>query len=145
MLSKYLAVVSLVERLHRQFLDLVKSELDGLRIDDINNVQGMLLFNIGEARMAVGEVMLRGCYLGSNVSYSIKRLVENGYLAQERAALDPCTVDPKRDANCGTDWIKYIATTWRCWVRRQSPARISKRRMLPCTCSSTSGPAQATW
>ena len=88
MLSKYLAVVSLVERLHRQFLDLVKSELDGLRIDDINNVQGMLLFNIGEARMAVGEVMLRGCYLGSNVSYSIKRLVENGYLAQERAVHD---------------------------------------------------------
>jgi len=88
MLSEYLEMVSLVERLHRQFLELVKSELDGLRIDDINNVQGMMLFNIGEARMTVGEIMLRGCYLGSNVSYNIKKLVEHGYLAQERSVHD---------------------------------------------------------
>jgi len=88
MLSEYLEMVSLVERLHRQFLELVKLELDGLRIDDINNVQGMMLFNIGDARMTVGEVMLRGCYLGSNVSYNIKKMVENGYLAQERSVHD---------------------------------------------------------
>jgi DNA-binding MarR family transcriptional regulator len=88
MLSEYLEMVSLVERLHRRFLDVVKLELDGLRIDDINNVQGMMLFNIGEARMTVGEVMLRGCYLGSNVSYNIKKMVENGYLAQERSVHD---------------------------------------------------------
>jgi DNA-binding MarR family transcriptional regulator len=99
MLSEYLEMVSLVERLHRQFLELVKLELDGLRIDDINNVQGMMLFNIGDARMTVGEVMLRGCYLGSNVSYNIKKMVENGYLAQERSVHDrrssPCAVDRK--------------------------------------------------
>src|SRR5437588_1458536 len=81
----YLEVISLVERLHRQFLEVVKLELEGLRVHDINNVQAMMLFNIGDAEMTVGELTLRGCYLGSNVSYNVKKLVENGYLAHERS------------------------------------------------------------
>jgi len=68
MTNGYLEVISLIERLHRHFLEVVKLELDGLRIDDINinNVQGVMLFNIGDAEMTVGELTLRGCYLGSN-------------------------------------------------------------------------------
>jgi DNA-binding MarR family transcriptional regulator len=66
----------------------VKLELDGLGIHDINNVQGLMLFNIGDAEMTVGELTLRGCYLGSNVSYNVKKMVENGYLAQERSVHD---------------------------------------------------------
>jgi DNA-binding MarR family transcriptional regulator len=84
----YFKVISLVERLHRQFLELVKLELDGLGIHDINNVQGMMLFSIGDAEMTVGELTLRGCYLGSNVSYNVKKMVENGYLVQERSLHD---------------------------------------------------------
>src|ERR1700748_1250268 len=82
----YLNVISLIERLHRQFLEVVKLELDGMGIRDINNVQAMVLFNIGDAEMTVGELTLRGCYLGSNVSYNVKKMVENGYLIQERSA-----------------------------------------------------------
>ena len=84
----YLEVISLVERLHRHFLEVVKLELDGLGIHDINNVQGLMLFNIGDAEMTVGELTLRGCYLGSNVSYNVKKMVENGYLSQERSVHD---------------------------------------------------------
>src|ERR1043166_4036921 len=84
----YLEVISLVERLHRHFLEVVKLELEGLGIRDINNVQGMMLFNIGDAEMTVGELTWRGCYLGSNVSYNVKKLVEAGYLAQERSLHD---------------------------------------------------------
>src|ERR1700726_785723 len=84
----YLETISLIERLHRHFLEVVTLELDGLRIDDINNVQGMMLFNIGDAEMTVGELTLRGCYLGSNVSYNLRKLVENGYLMQERSVHD---------------------------------------------------------
>jgi DNA-binding MarR family transcriptional regulator len=84
----YFKVISLVERLHRQFLELVKLELDGLGIHDINNVQGMMLFSIGDAEMTVGELTLRGCYLGSNVSYNVKKMVENGYLTQQRSLYD---------------------------------------------------------
>jgi len=88
MTSAYLEVISLVERLHRHFLEVVKLELEGLGIHDINNVQGMMLFNIGDAEMTVGELTLRGCYLGSNVSYNVKKMVENGYLAQHRSLHD---------------------------------------------------------
>ena len=86
--SAYLEVISLVERLHRHFLEVVKLELEGLGIYDINNVQGMMLFNIGEAEMTIGELTLRGCYLGSNVSYNVKKMVENGYLTQQRSLHD---------------------------------------------------------
>jgi DNA-binding MarR family transcriptional regulator len=88
MKNGYLEVISLIERLHRHFLEVVKLELDGLGIHDINNVQGMMLFNIGDAEMTVGELTLRGCYLGSNVSYNLKKMVENGYLVQERSVHD---------------------------------------------------------
>jgi DNA-binding MarR family transcriptional regulator len=88
MINGYLEVISLVERLHRHFLEVVKLELDGLGIHDINNVQGLMLFNIGDAEMTVGELTLRGCYLGSNVSYNVKKMVENGYLAHERSVHD---------------------------------------------------------
>ena len=88
MSNRYLEVISLVERLHRHFLEVVKLELDGLRIHDINNVQGMMLFNIGDAEMTVGELTLRGCYLGSNVSYNVKKMVEMGYLHHARSRID---------------------------------------------------------
>ncbi|HEX4185535.1 MAG TPA: winged helix DNA-binding protein [Roseiarcus sp.] len=88
MTNAYFEVISLIERLHRHFLEVVKLELEGLGIHDINNVQGMMLFNIGDAEMTVGELTLRGCYLGSNVSYNVKKMVENGYLVQERSLHD---------------------------------------------------------
>ena len=88
MSNAYLDVISLIERLHRHFLEVVKLELEGLGIHDINNVQGMMLFNIGDAEMTVGELTLRGCYLGSNVSYNVKKLVEMGYLHHARSRID---------------------------------------------------------
>jgi DNA-binding MarR family transcriptional regulator len=88
MTNGYLEVIALIERLHRHFLEVVTLELDGLTIHDINNVQGLMLFNIGDAEMTVGELTLRGCYLGSNVSYNVKKMVENGYLEQERSVHD---------------------------------------------------------
>src|ERR1700746_4201124 len=88
MTDEYLQAISLIERTHRQFLEIVELELDGLGIRDINNVQAMMLFNIGDAEMTVGELTTRGCYLGSNVSYNLKKLVENGYLVQERSVHD---------------------------------------------------------
>jgi DNA-binding MarR family transcriptional regulator len=90
--NPYLEVISLVERLHRQFLEVVKLELEGLGIHDINNVQAMMLFNIGDAEMTVGELTLRGCYLGSNVSYNVKKMVGNKYLAHERSVDDRRTI-----------------------------------------------------
>ena len=95
MAEEYLQTISLIERTHRQFMEIVKLELDGLHIRDINNVQALMLFNIGDAEMTVGELTSRGCYLGSNVSYNVKKLVENGYIAQERSEHDRRAVHVK--------------------------------------------------
>jgi DNA-binding MarR family transcriptional regulator len=86
--SDYAETISLIERLHRRFLDVLRVELDRLGIADINNAQGLLLANIGRQEVSVGELMSRGYYLGSNVTYNLKRLVETGYVAQERSQRD---------------------------------------------------------
>jgi DNA-binding MarR family transcriptional regulator len=84
----YQNVIFLVERLHRHFLEVVKVELDRLGTEDINNVQALILFNIGEEELTVGELTNRGYYLGSNVSYNVKKMVENEYLVHERSTHD---------------------------------------------------------
>ena len=88
MYGAYVEAISLIERVHRHFLETVRLELDGLGIRDINNVQGLLLFNIGDAEMTISELTRRGFYLGANGSYHLKKMVENGYLVQERSAHD---------------------------------------------------------
>jgi DNA-binding MarR family transcriptional regulator len=86
--TPYYEAIQLIERLHRQFLDVLKLELDRKGIQDINNVQSMILYNIGDDELTVGELTIRGYYLGSNVSYNVKKMVENGYLVQERSVHD---------------------------------------------------------
>jgi DNA-binding MarR family transcriptional regulator len=86
--QSYLETIRLIERLHRRFLDVIKTELDRLGIEDINNVQTLILSNISNEQLTVGELTARGYYLGSNVSYNVKKLVENGYLNQERSPHD---------------------------------------------------------
>jgi len=86
--QSYLDTIRLIERLHRRFLDVIKTELDRLGIEDINNVQSLILSNISSEQLTVGELTARGYYLGSNVSYNVKKLVENGYLNQERSPHD---------------------------------------------------------
>lgn len=86
--TPYYDSIQLIERLHRHFLDVLKVELDKKGIQDINNVQCMILYNVGEEEMTVGELTIRGYYLGSNVSYNVKKMVENEYLVQERSVHD---------------------------------------------------------
>jgi len=84
----YYDAINLIERLHRQFMDVLSTELERAGIHDINNVQAMILHNIGTEDLTVGELTIRGYYLGSNVSYNLKKMVENGYIAQERSLHD---------------------------------------------------------
>ena len=74
----YLETLNLVERLHRQLLDVIKDELDRRDEREINSVQALLLFNVGDQELTAGELRTRGHYLGSNVSYNLKKLVEGG-------------------------------------------------------------------
>jgi DNA-binding MarR family transcriptional regulator len=100
----YLETIALVERLHRECLEVIKADLDRHAIRDLNNVQALILFNIGGDELTVGELTARGYYLGSNVSYNVKKLVENDYLIQQRSAHDRRAVNvrlsPKGLAIC---------------------------------------------
>jgi len=84
----YFNIVRLIERLHRHFLDVLRTELRRMDVEDINAVQALLLYNIGEAEVVIRDLKDRGYYHGSNVSYNIKKLTEFDYLMQERCAHD---------------------------------------------------------
>ena len=71
----YLESLTLVERLHRRLLDVIKDEFERRNRDDVNSVQALLLYNIGDAELSASELRTRGYYLGSNVSYNVKKLV----------------------------------------------------------------------
>ncbi|WP_205042159.1 transcriptional regulator LdtR [Rhodoligotrophos defluvii] len=90
--SSYLESLSLIERLHRRLLDVVKDEFERTGEQEINAVQAMLLFNIGDSELTAGELRSRGHYLGSNVSYNLKKLVEAGYINHQRSSADKRSV-----------------------------------------------------
>jgi DNA-binding MarR family transcriptional regulator len=87
-LAGYLDNLALIERLHRLLLDVIKDEFERLAILEINSVQALLLFNIGENEVTAGELKSRGYYQGSNVSYNLKKLVELGYMHHQRSEID---------------------------------------------------------
>ena len=84
----YMEALTLVERLHRRLLDVIKDEFDRAGRSDVNAVQALLLFNIGDSELTAGELRTRGYYLGSNVSYNLKKLVEMGYIHHQRSRMD---------------------------------------------------------
>ena len=84
----YLDALTLVERLHRRLLDVIKDEFDRKSRSDVNSVQALLLFNIGDAELTAGELRTRGYYLGSNVSYNLKKLVDGGFVRHQRSRVD---------------------------------------------------------
>jgi DNA-binding MarR family transcriptional regulator len=102
----YLESLTLVERLHRRLLDVIKDEFDRRGRADINSVQALLLYNIGDKELTAGELRTRGYYLGSNVSYNLKKLVETGFLDHQRSRIDRRSVRIKL-----TDKGREVRTT----------------------------------
>ena len=87
-MASYLDALTLVERLHRLLLDVIKDEFERLGLLEINPVQALLLFNVGDHEVTAGELKTRGYYQGSNVSYNLKKLVDAGYMHHERSEID---------------------------------------------------------
>ncbi|GLS43084.1 transcriptional regulator LdtR [Methylobacterium brachythecii] len=86
--GSYLEALHLVERLHRRLLDVIKDEFERRGREDVNSVQALLLYNIGDKELTASELRSKGYYLGSNVSYNVKKLVEAGFLHHARSKLD---------------------------------------------------------
>jgi len=87
-LSCYLESIGLFERLHRLMLDVIKDEFERLRIQEVNPVQALLLFNVADNEVTAGELRSRGYYQGSNVSYNLRKLVDLGYMHHQRSEVD---------------------------------------------------------
>ena len=108
---RYLECLNLVERLHRQLLDVIKDELDRRGEREVNSVQALLLFNIGDQELTAGELRTRGHYLGSNVSYNLKKLVEMGFLDHQRSRVDRRSVRIKL-TDKGRDVFDIVETLY---------------------------------
>ena len=87
-MTGYLEALALVERLHRLLLDVIKDEFERVGVLEINAVQALLLFNIGDNEVTAGELKSRGYYQGSNVSYNLKKMVDMGYMHHQRCEID---------------------------------------------------------
>lgn len=129
----YYEAVLLIERVHRHFLEVIKTDLDHAGIQDINNIQTLILYNIGVDEMTVGELTARGYYLGSNVSYNVKKMVENGYLVQERSPHDRRSVRIKLSPK-GLDLHKRVSES----LDRQK-ASLDKAQISPEELTQTCG------
>ena len=112
----YLEALTLIERLHRRLLDVIKDEFDRKGRADINAVQALLLFNIGDKELTAGELCTRGYYLGSNVSYNLKKLVEMGFLDHQRSRVDRRSVRIKLTEK-GSDVCETVRALYEKHVR----------------------------
>ncbi len=88
MKHRYLEAVALIDRAHRRLLEVVKAEFERHGRKDINPVQALLIYNIGDEELSAGELKARGYYQGSNVSYNLKKLVQGGYVSHQRSETD---------------------------------------------------------
>ena len=77
-----LELPGLIDRLHRRYLDVLRSELTRRHITDISASQVMMLVTIGNDEISVRHLIERGYYLGSNSSYNLKHLVAAGYVTR---------------------------------------------------------------
>ena len=119
-LSEYRRALSLVERLHRQLLDVVNDDLDRAGHDDLTPVQALLIFNIGDAEWSAGELKSRGFYLGSNVSYNLKKLHELGYVESGKSLYDKRQIR-LRLTQAGSDLRKQLDTMFQRHAATLSP------------------------
>jgi len=87
-MNSYLDSLTLVERLHRLLLDVIKDEFERVGMLEINAVQALLVFNVGDNEVTAGELKTRGYYQGSNVSYNLKKLVDMGFMHHQRSEID---------------------------------------------------------
>lgn len=113
MTGTYRDIIGLIERLHRRCLDVIKVEIDRQEIRNLSPVQAMILFNIGDRELMMGQLVEQGYYLGSNVSYNIKKMVENGYVVQTRSIYDRRSMNA-RSSERGREVCAHIEELFGC-------------------------------
>ena len=110
-LSGYKSCLSFIERLHRMLLDVIKDEFERLKVHDVTSQQALLMYNIADKEVTIGELKARGYYLGSNASYTLKKLVDGGYVVNERCSIDRRVTRIKLTEK-GRDIVHLLAELW---------------------------------
>jgi len=121
----YQEALTLVERLHRRLLDVIKDEFDRRGRSDINSVQALLLYNIGDKELTAGELRTRGYYLGSNVSYNLKKLVEMEFLDHQRSRVDRRSVRIKLTAK-GQEVRDIVDTLYQAFKQASTEPKVTE-------------------
>lgn len=86
--SLYGDIARVIDHMQRRLHDVVRVELGRIGVDDISPMQVLMLLNIGRDELTVRDLMERGYYLGSNASYNLKHLVEQGYVDRGASTRD---------------------------------------------------------
>lgn len=89
---RYCELTSMLDRLHRRYLDVIRLELEEIGVRDVNPSQALMLTMMNEDDVPLRDIMQRGGYTASTATYMIKKLVEHGYLEQARATHDRRTM-----------------------------------------------------
>jgi len=124
----YYDTILLIERLHRNFLEGLKVQLERLGLRDINNIQALILYNIASDELTIGELTQRGYYLGSNVSYNIRKMVDNDYLKQVRSKHDRRSVRVSL-SDKGNDLREKMIELFESQVEKLETSNISKEQL----------------
>lgn len=91
----YLETTTLIQRANRRLLEVVEDALRRTGCAEINAVQAILIYNIGDKELTAGELGGRDHYLGTNVSHSIKKLNRLGIIDHRRSEDDARVVHIK--------------------------------------------------
>jgi len=86
--SQFIRAVGLIDRLQAKHHEIIARMLEARNLTELTAVQAVMLYNLGDREIMAGEMRSRGIYLGSNVSYNLKKLVGLGYLEQRPSPHD---------------------------------------------------------
>ena len=75
----YLQAMMLVERLHRRLLEVIKDVFDRRGRTDVNPIQALIVYNLGDQELSIGE-------------YNLKKLVQIGLVEHHRSNHDQRSV-----------------------------------------------------
>jgi DNA-binding MarR family transcriptional regulator len=84
----YLEMPRLLERLHRDFMDILQVQLQRCGITDLLPVHVFMLLDIDGEGGSLTQLIARGRYQRSNAFNHIRKLTEHGYIEQSRSNHD---------------------------------------------------------
>ncbi len=78
-------------RISSVFMEIIRLEIERIGVYNLTAAQYIILQHLGNDRIPVGDLSLRSSYFGTNISYNVRKMVENEYIIQEKSQHDQRT------------------------------------------------------